>query len=50
MKKFILSFIMIICACTFVFAGCGAKGLKDNPATDANITGITLAEFNLNGI
>ena len=39
MKKFILSFIMIICACTFVFAGCGAKGLTDNPATDANITG-----------
>jgi len=39
MKKFILSFIMIICACTFVFAGCGAKGLKDNPSTDATITG-----------
>ena len=40
MKKFILSFIMIICACTFVFAGCGGnKGLTDNPATNANITG-----------
>lgn len=39
MKKFILSFIMIICACTFVFAGCGPKGLTDNPSTDANISG-----------
>ena len=39
MKKYLLSFIMIICACTFVLAGCGAKGLKDNPPTNASITG-----------
>jgi len=39
MKKYILSFIMIICACAMVFAGCSSKGLKDNPATDATIIG-----------
>lgn len=39
MKKYLLSLIMIICACTFVLAGCGAKGLNDNPPTNAQITG-----------
>lgn len=39
MKKYLLSLIMVICACTFVLAGCGAKGLKDNPPTNASITG-----------
>ena len=39
MKKYLLSLIMVICACTFILAGCGAKGLEDNPPTNAAITG-----------
>ena len=39
MKKYLLSLVMIICACVMIFAGCGAKGLGDNPPTDATITG-----------
>lgn len=39
MKKFLLSFIMIICACTFILTGCNSSALKDNPATDAQVIG-----------
>lgn len=39
MKKYILSLVMIICACTMIFVGCSSKGLSDNPATDAAVIG-----------
>jgi len=39
MKKYLLSFILVICACAMVLTGCGSKGLKDNPAADAQIMG-----------
>lgn len=40
MKKFFVSLVMVVCACTMLLCGCGSKaGLSDNPATDANIVG-----------
>lgn len=39
MKKFITSFAVILLACVCVLTGCKAKGLKDNPSTDAEVYG-----------
>ena len=39
MKKFFISLVTILCACTFVLVGCGSKGLKDNPATGDTVIG-----------
>lgn len=40
MKKFVLSFAMILLSCVFVLAGCGGKGgLKDNPSSSATAYG-----------
>lgn len=39
MKKFLLSFVLLLFTCTFVFSACGKKGLTDNPATDADVLG-----------
>lgn len=40
MKKFVISFAMILLSCVFVLAGCGGnKGLKDNPPASATAFG-----------
>lgn len=39
MKKFMLSFALILMSCVCLFAGCGEKGLKDNPPAKAAIYG-----------
>ncbi len=39
MKKFLTSFAIILLTCVCVFTGCKAKGLKDNPATNATVYG-----------
>lgn len=39
MKKFLTSFAIILLTCVCVFTGCKAKGLSDNPDTNANVYG-----------
>lgn len=39
MKKFLTSFAIILLTCVCVFTGCKAKGLKDNPETNATVYG-----------
>ena len=39
MKKFITNLVLVICLCATLLCACGKSGLKDNPATDAQIYG-----------
>ena len=39
MKKFLLSFVLVLFACTCLLTACGDKGLSDNPAADAETIG-----------
>lgn len=39
MKKFITNLVLVICLCATLLCSCGKSGLKDNPATDAQIIG-----------
>lgn len=39
MKKFLTSFAVILLTCVCILTGCKAKGLKDNPSTDAEVYG-----------
>lgn len=38
-KKILMSFVLVLFACTCLFTACGKKGLTDNPATDAEVIG-----------
>ena len=38
-KKVLLSFVLVLFACTCLFTACGKQGLTDNPATDAETIG-----------
>ena len=37
MKKFLLLVVAIFISSTLILTGCGDKGLKDNPATNAPV-------------
>ncbi|MBR4745232.1 MAG: hypothetical protein IK070_00795 [Clostridia bacterium] len=39
MKRFFYVFTLIMLCCTFVLSACGKKGLDDNPATNAQVSG-----------